>query len=101
MYLARSAAPPTSSVLPLDLLRLASYCYAMGSTMFRLNTSQLAEIRYRAGLTQAGLAARLGVHRNYISRIEAGNFQPAPGRLVAIAAALDVPLDDLIERVAA
>ncbi len=73
----------------------------MPSDIFRLNGPKLAELRFRAGYSRAGLAAKLGVHRNYIGRIESGKFEPAPARLVAIAEALGVELDAITERVAA
>jgi transcriptional regulator with XRE-family HTH domain len=74
----------------------------MGSTILRFNAAKLAELRFRAGYTQAGLAAKVpGVARNYIRRVEAGDFTPTPARVAAMAAALGVSLDDLIDRVAA
>jgi transcriptional regulator with XRE-family HTH domain len=72
----------------------------MPSDIFRLNGPKLAELRYRAGFTQSGLAAQLGVHRNYIGRIESGKFEPAPARLVAIAAVLGVEIDAITVRAA-
>lgn len=73
----------------------------MPSDIFRLNGQKLAELRYRAGLTQSGLAAKLGVHRNYIGRIEAGKFEPTPARLIAIASVLGVDIDAITDRAAA
>ena len=73
----------------------------MPSAPFRLNASKLAEVRFRAGLTQSGLAHRLGVNRNYVWRIETGEFSPSPARLRDIATALGCTLDDIVERVAA
>lgn len=73
----------------------------MPSVPFRLNPAKMSEVRFRAGYTQAGLARALGVNRNYVWRIESGEFSPTPSRLLAIAAALNCTLDDLVERVAA
>lgn len=70
----------------------------MPSETFRLSSPKLAELRYRSGLTQSGLAARLGIHRNYINRLEAGKFQPTPARLLAIAAELGVEIEAITDR---
>ena len=49
--------------------------------------------RARRGLTQAQLAARVGVHRSWISRIELGHGRAVPlGLWVALGLAIDRPL---------
>ena len=48
------------------------------------------------GETQHGLAQRAGVNRVSIARIEAGDQLPRYRTLVALANALDVPMDRLL-----
>jgi DNA-binding XRE family transcriptional regulator len=57
------------------------------------NTSRVGQARRRAGLTQPALAARAGVSRPTIARIEAGNTTP----LVTVALAIARELGDTVE----
>lgn len=57
----------------------------------------LRELRQSAGLSQADLAKIAGVSRNAVSQWEAGVTQPSTKRLAAIAQALNVPIDRLME----
>lgn len=54
-------------------------------------------IRKHRGLTQAGLAAAAGVTQGYIADIEAAKKAGSPDTLKAIARALAVPLDALVD----
>lgn len=53
--------------------------------------SRLRELRKAAGLTQAELARRTGIHRPNIARVEAGRHTPSLDTLARIAAAIGVP----------
>jgi transcriptional regulator with XRE-family HTH domain len=50
------------------------------------------------GLSQEGLADLAGMHRTYVSEIERGLRNPSYRNLVKLAAALDVPLSELVAR---
>lgn len=52
--------------------------------------SRLRELRKAAGLTQAELARRTGIHRPNIARVEAGRHTPSLETLARIAAAIGV-----------
>jgi transcriptional regulator with XRE-family HTH domain len=51
-----------------------------------------------SGLSQEGLADLAGMHRTYVSEIERGLRNPSYRNLVKLAAALDVPLSELVAR---
>lgn len=56
------------------------------------------------GLSQEGLADLAGMHRTYVGDIERGLRNPSYRNLVKLAAALEVPLSELVahaERIAA
>lgn len=57
---------------------------------------RLRALRGERGESQHGLARRAGVNRVTIARIEAGHQLPRYSTLVALAEALDVPLDQLL-----
>jgi DNA-binding XRE family transcriptional regulator len=59
--------------------------------------SPVKVLRKHRGLTQAELAAAAGVNQNYVAELEAGRKSSAPETLKAIARALGVPLDVLVE----
>ena len=52
--------------------------------------------RLERGLSQTALAARCGRHPTYLSGVEHGSRNPSFAILAAIAAALDVPLSQLM-----
>jgi transcriptional regulator with XRE-family HTH domain len=52
---------------------------------------RLRELRQTAGLTQAELARRTGIHRPNIARVEAGRHTPSLETLARLAAAIGVP----------
>ena len=57
-----------------------------------------------SGLSQEGLADLAGMHRTYVSEIERGLRNPSYRNLFKLAAALELPLSELIgraERIAA
>lgn len=51
-----------------------------------------------SGLSQEGLADLAGMHRTYVSEIERGLRNPSYRNLFKLAAALEVPLSELIAR---
>ncbi len=57
----------------------------------------MAKLRTAAGMTQEQLAARSGVKRVAIARIEAGSVDPRLSTAAAIAAALRVKVEALVK----
>jgi transcriptional regulator with XRE-family HTH domain len=57
----------------------------------------LQEARKRRHLTQAALAAKIGVHKITISRLERGDRQPSMDMLQRLAKALKVHIKDLLQ----
>jgi DNA-binding XRE family transcriptional regulator len=53
--------------------------------------ARLRELRLSAGLTQAELARRTGIHRPNIARVEAGRHTPSLETLARLATAIGVP----------
>lgn len=53
--------------------------------------ARLRELRVAAGLTQAELARRTGIHRPNIARVEAGRHTPSLETLARLASAIGVP----------
>ena len=69
------------------------YCVGMTTTI----SDALRRLRLERGLTQPQLAARAGVSRSLIARLEAGASRRAQiGSLQALARALDVPIGRLL-----
>lgn len=60
------------------------------------NVANLAAIRQARGMTQAELGAAVGVGEMQVSHYEAGRRNPTMLRLIAIADALGVTVDDLL-----
>jgi transcriptional regulator with XRE-family HTH domain len=58
---------------------------------------KLRRIRERKGLTQEALAAKSGVSRAYLSRLEMGRHDPPLSRLRKIAKALRVKVSELVD----
>jgi transcriptional regulator with XRE-family HTH domain len=58
----------------------------------------VADLRQQAGLTQAELAKRAELQEEEIAALETGKLEPTWGDLRRIAAALEVPLPDLLAR---
>ena len=65
-----------SGAIPIDGVRLGA---------------RLRELRVAAGLTQAELARRTGIHRPNIARVEAGRHTPSLDTLARLASAIGVP----------
>ena len=57
--------------------------------------NRLKEARGEKGLSQAALAALVGVSRNTISAIETGQFTPAAKLALILCVALDKKFEDL------
>ena len=55
--------------------------------------------RKQAGLTQERLAARAGLHHNFIGEVERGNMECSLTSIVKIARALGVHVRDLVRRI--
>jgi transcriptional regulator with XRE-family HTH domain len=53
--------------------------------------------RTEQGLSQEGLAEKVGLHRTYIGSIERGERNVSLDNIVAIAQALKIPFADLFE----
>jgi transcriptional regulator with XRE-family HTH domain len=49
------------------------------------------------GLSQAALAKRAKITREYVNKIEAGQYDPTVGVLRRIAKALEVPVTELLQ----
>lgn len=58
--------------------------------------ARLRELRLAAGLTQAELARRTGIHRPNIARVEAGRHTPSLETLARIANAIGVPTTQVL-----
>lgn len=54
------------------------------------------KLRVKRGLSQEALAVDAGVDRSYVGRIERGVENPTAETLERLAAALDVPVADLL-----
>lgn len=59
--------------------------------------ARVRELRMAAGLTQAELARRTGIHRPNIARVEAGRHTPSLETLARLAAAIGVPTASVLE----
>jgi len=79
-----------------------SYPYFKGRPRGMTKTStvgkKIREMRNAKGLTQAELARAAGMVRPNLSRIEAGRHRPSLATLERIAAALKLPVVDLISK---
>jgi transcriptional regulator with XRE-family HTH domain len=58
--------------------------------------STLAEYLAASGVSQAALAALVGVSQAHISRIAAGEAVPGPALAVRLAAAAGIPVDSFV-----
>jgi transcriptional regulator with XRE-family HTH domain len=58
--------------------------------------ARLRELREKAGLTQAQLAQRAGLHLSAVTRFEHGRREPSLASAAKLAAALGVTVDELI-----
>ena len=58
---------------------------------------KLKRMREAKGLSQADLARRAKITREYVNKLEAGRYDPTMGTLQALAKALGVPVTELLE----
>jgi transcriptional regulator with XRE-family HTH domain len=58
---------------------------------------RLRMLRRRRGLTQEALAAKAGLSRTYLARLETARQDPTLSTLVKLAKALGVPVTTLLE----
>ena len=58
---------------------------------------RLKTLRRRRGLTQEALAAKAGLSRTYLARLETARQDPTLSTLVKLAKALGVPVTALLE----
>lgn len=68
----------------------------MGPTLYTQIGEQILLTRRRAGLSQGDLGKKLGVSHAAVSDIERGKTRPDLDYLAKIAAALDVPLKQIV-----
>jgi transcriptional regulator with XRE-family HTH domain len=61
--------------------------------------ASLASRRHEAGFSQERLANISGLHRTYIGGLERGERNPTVATLVALAAALDCSVAELVEEI--
>ena len=60
---------------------------------------RIAQLRREAGLSQEGLAERMGVSRQAVSKWENGSSEPSTANLLALAKLYGVDLGALLEGV--
>jgi len=58
---------------------------------------KLKKLRTAKGLSQATLAKRAKITREYVNKLEAGRYDPTMGTLQALAKALGVAVTELLE----
>jgi putative transcriptional regulator len=57
---------------------------------------RLRTLRRQKGLTQAAVAKRAGVTREYVNKLEAGRYDPTVGVVTRLARVVGVPLTELL-----
>jgi transcriptional regulator with XRE-family HTH domain len=65
------------------------------TTPRRIGT-RLRRLRRRKGLTQATVAKKAGITREYVNKLEAGRYDPTVGVLKRLASVVGVPLTELL-----
>jgi transcriptional regulator with XRE-family HTH domain len=58
---------------------------------------RLKVTRTKRRMSQAALAAKAGITREYVNKLEAGRYDPTVGVLQRLAKALGVPVTELLE----
>ena len=66
----------------------------MSAKRFPMRLKQLREAK---GLSQAALAEKVGLSREYIARLETGKHDPPLSRVEKLAKALKVPIEKLLK----
>ena len=61
--------------------------------------ARIRELRQEKGLSQEGLALAAGLDRSYVGGVERGKRNIAVVNLKKVAAALDIPLSELVQSV--
>ncbi len=84
-----SAVAPAGNTRP-SVAPINGHASAVAIDGVRLG-ARLRELRVAAGLTQAELARRTGIHRPNIARVEAGRHTPSLETLARLASAIGVP----------
>jgi DNA-binding XRE family transcriptional regulator len=92
--LAPAPAPTASSS---GQLAAATQALALSSIDGTKLGARIRELRLAAGLTQAELARRTGIHRPNIARVEAGRHTPSLETLARLAAAIGVPTASVLD----
>lgn len=80
-----------------SMLRAASNGQLNGSVDGVKLGRRIRELRLAAGLTQAELARRTGIHRPNIARVEAGRHTPSLETLARLAQAIGVPTTRVLD----
>lgn len=68
---------------------------------YRITGLVIGQLRVQRGITQEVLSGLAGIARSHLAMIEGGAKNAAVGTLWRIAAALDMPLSELLRRVEA
>lgn len=63
----------------------------------QIRRSVVTRLREKDGLSMSELARRSGISPSYLSKIEAGEKNPAPAVALRIARALEIPLEAIYE----
>jgi len=71
-------------------------CYLTVTMLQRLG-ERIQKLREQRKMTQEMLAARSGLSRGYLARLETGRHDPAATTLAKIAKALQVPISNLFK----
>jgi putative transcriptional regulator len=66
----------------------------MSAKRFPMRLKQLREAK---GLSQAALAEKVGLSREYIARLETGKHDPPLSRVEKLAKALRVPIEKMLK----
>lgn len=89
--------PPAPTASSSGQLAAATQALALSSIDGTKLGARIRELRLAAGLTQAELARRTGIHRPNIARVEAGRHTPSLETLARLAAAIGVPTASVLD----
>ena len=93
----RFAAFTNAGLLPRGQLDANNRQVAKDPSQSAIVPEQLARLRSQRGWSLAELAARTGLSRPYLSRLESGERQPSLGALITLARVYSTPLHSLVE----
>jgi DNA-binding XRE family transcriptional regulator len=88
---------PAATASSSGQLAAATQALALSSIDGTKLGARIRELRLGAGLTQAELARRTGIHRPNIARVEAGRHTPSLETLARLAAAIGVPTASVLD----